>query len=99
MLENLIGTQDVFDLKIIGAPIEFDLIIDPPFGNEFCANGQEGDFNCDVSTGQQGWTNGNINDAKSLYTEGNSIPNRFFATGLDEDTLYELKWTYETTKG
>ncbi|MCH9028118.1 MAG: hypothetical protein IH819_00565 [Bacteroidetes bacterium] len=38
-LTNLIASQDVFDLKIINAPVEFDYIVDPALPSAFCDGG------------------------------------------------------------
>ena len=35
LLKNLQGTQDIFDLKIVGAPVLFDYVVDPA-GNAVC---------------------------------------------------------------
>ena len=43
-LDNLVGEQDSFDLRIIGAPVEFDLIIDPITFDDTVATGSTPDL-------------------------------------------------------
>ena len=67
---------------------------------EQCANGPlAAPIHCNVSSGNDGWARGNVNESKSHYREGESVPIRFIATGLTPAALYTVTIGYDYTKG
>jgi hypothetical protein len=67
---------------------------------EQCANGPlAAPIHCNVSTGNDGYTRGNVNESKSHYFEGNSLPIRIVATGLTAAQTYTVTIGYDYTKG
>ena len=45
------------------------------------------------------WSNGDINGQNSCYAEGDSIPFRYFLTGLDPEVRYTFSIQHQWTKG
>ncbi|MGH9923467.1 MAG: hypothetical protein ACRD38_12015, partial [Nitrososphaerales archaeon] len=103
LLTNLSGSQDTFDLRIVGGPIEFDYITDPHNESgslEQCRNGSAhvgptGTACADVA-GPEGWVTGNAGSSNAHYAESESIPYRItldnLATGSHTLILgYDIK--------
>ena len=66
---------------------------------EQCANGPaSAPIKCNVSSGNDGYTRGNLNASKSHYLEGDSVPIRIVATGLTATTSYTVTIGYDYTK-
>ena len=68
LLVDFLSSQDVFDLEIIGAPIQFDLIIDPP-----AISYAKGVYR----SSQNDWTTG---QAGNEYQEGDWVSYRYDVT-------------------
>src|SRR5687767_9205795 len=67
---------------------------------EQCANGPlSAPINCNVSTGNDGYARGNVNESKSHYYEGDFVPIRFIATDLVVGSSYTVTLGYDYTKG
>ena len=67
---------------------------------EQCANGPLAmPIRCNVASGNDGWSRGNVNESKSHYYEGDSVPIRFIATGLTVGSTYTVTIGYDFTKG
>jgi hypothetical protein len=67
---------------------------------EQCANGPLAmPIRCNVASGNDGWSRGNVNESKSHYYEGDSVPIRFIATGLTPGETYTVTLGYDFTKG
>jgi hypothetical protein len=67
---------------------------------EQCANGPlAAPINCNVSSGNDGYTRGNVNASKSHYFEGDSVPIRMIASGLTVGVSYTVTLGYDYTKG
>jgi hypothetical protein len=87
-LTNLVGEQSTFDLRIVGAAIEFDFISDPAAQIEQCKNGGVGDDpeRCFEGKGNDAnWITGNVNGEKAHWQEGDFLPYRAHITGLEID--------------
>jgi hypothetical protein len=67
---------------------------------EQCANGPlSAPIHCNVSSGNDGWARGNVNESKSHYYEGDSLPIRIVADGLTIGDSYTVTIGYDYTKG
>jgi hypothetical protein len=67
---------------------------------EQCANGPlSAPIKCNVSTGNDGYVRGNVNESKSHYYEGDFVPIRFIATDLTVGSTYTVTLGYDYTKG
>jgi hypothetical protein len=67
---------------------------------EQCGNGPLSNTNrCNIASGNDGWTRGNLNESKSHYLEGDSVPIRIIATGLTVGQQYTVTIGYDFTKG
>lgn len=67
---------------------------------EQCANGPlAAPINCNVSSGNQGYVRGAVNESKSHYYEGDFVPIRFIASGLTVGRIYSVTLGYDYTKG
>jgi hypothetical protein len=67
---------------------------------EQCANGPIAMPNrCNIATGNDGWSRGNVNESKSHYEEGQFVPIRLIATDLTVDQSYTVTLGYDFTKG
>lgn len=66
---------------------------------EQCANGPlDAPIHCNVSSGNDGYVRGNVNESKSHYVEGQSVPIRFVATDLTIGQSYTVTLGYDFTK-
>ena len=99
LLTNLSGSQDTFDLKINGNPVEFDYITDPSVNIDQCANGGLANLSIACINGNTApkWQNGDINGQNSKYREGDAIPYRVILTSLDAGS-HTLALNYDFTK-
>ncbi|MGH9923314.1 MAG: hypothetical protein ACRD38_11240, partial [Nitrososphaerales archaeon] len=109
LLTNLSARQDTFDLKIVGDPVEFDLIIDPPglstpsVSIEQCQNGGVGQApepcvnNKVGNTGFANYGSGNVNGQKAHWQEGQFLPYRAIITGL-RDGNFQNSFSIDTAK-
>jgi hypothetical protein len=105
------STQDVFDLEITGAAIQFDLIIDPPSQQtkvtlEQCHNFVKPNIaDCDTPNGPSDntWGSGNANAKNARVSEGDSQNYRVIIQDLlasdDENDIYTLVIEQDYTKG
>jgi len=76
------------------APLAISVDIDQ------CANGPlASPIPCNTSTGNSGYVRGNMNESKSHYFEGNSLPIRIVAGGLNVGQIYSVTIGYDYTKG
>ncbi len=67
---------------------------------EQCANGPlAAPIKCNVSAGNNGYTRGNVNESKSHYFEGDSVPIRLVVDGLTIGAVYTVTLGYDYTKG
>lgn len=67
---------------------------------EQCANGpQTAPISCNVSSGNDGYTRGNLTASKAHYFEGDSVPIRIIATGLTAGQSYTVTIAYDFTSG
>jgi hypothetical protein len=104
LLSNLISTQDVFDLEIVGDAVAFDLIIDPPtkINLEQCHNwdsGAEVVLDCDDPAGpDNAWGSGNANSANARVAEGDSQNYRVIITDLAAGN-WTMVFEQDLTKG
>jgi hypothetical protein len=73
-LTNLSGNQDTFDLKVIGAPIQFDQIIDPAtIDIQQCHNAKPNINNCEhISANQKYFATGQAGSSNSIIGFGHS---------------------------
>src|SRR3990172_1199587 len=107
LLTNLSTSQDTFDLKIVGAPIQFDLIIDPPppnpsIGLEQCHNDDpsNGFFDCEDPSGSAlTWGNGAANANNAELFEGNSQNYRIILKDMEVGTPQTITIGQQFTKG
>ena len=93
-LSNLSTSQDTFDLRIVGNPIEFDFIIDPAsISLEQCHNKETGNFNAcsDPPLGANYWGSGNAGSNNALLRQGDSQNYRFVMKSLAAAT-HTLVW-------
>jgi hypothetical protein len=66
---------------------------------EQCANGPlAAPIPCNTQSGNDGYTRGNVNESKSHYLEGQSVPIRFIATDLVVGSTYTVTLGYDYTK-
>lgn len=66
---------------------------------EHCANGPlNSPIPCNVSSGNDGYTRGNLGSSKAHYLEGQSVPVRLVATGLTATQSYTVQIGYDFTK-
>jgi hypothetical protein len=66
---------------------------------EQCANGPlAAPIPCNTTGGNEGYVRGNVNESKSHYVEGQSVPIRFVATGLTAAQSYTVTLGYDYTK-
>ncbi len=66
---------------------------------EQCANGPfDAPIPCNISTANEGYVRGNVNESKSHYVEGQSVPIRFIATDLVVGQSYTVSLGYDFTK-
>jgi len=73
LLTKLPSAQKTFDLEIVGSPIQFDHIIDPPMSVQAAVN--------DVDDAAQDWVTGSV----GVSTEGVWFPYQFVITGINVD--------------
>src|SRR4030095_6319513 len=67
---------------------------------EQCANGPlSAPIHCNVNTGNDGYTRGNLIASKSHYFEGDFVPIRIVGTGLTVSQTYTPVIGYDYTKG
>jgi len=87
-------------LKIIGAPIEFDLIMDPATSIEQCKNGKPGSHEIchDEGGNQDNWVTGNVNGQQAHWAEGQFLPYRAIVTGVDVTGSYQSLFEFDTVK-
>ena len=74
-LTNLQGTQDIFDLRVIGGSVEFDYIVDPMSVYDFVQ------YTTEVAFGQS-WDGGTV----SIPYSGQNAQPPIFASVFGEDT-------------
>ncbi|MBT7402839.1 hypothetical protein HN777_03550, partial [Candidatus Woesearchaeota archaeon] len=93
-LTNLVGVQDVFDLKVVGASVEFDYIVDPVTGCD-PAGASCVDSTCDAIylDSIPGWTWydnwGCVDDSTGItVVNPDSLCDTFFLDGKDGDCAY-----------
>src|SRR3972149_10271044 len=100
-LTNLQVPQDTFDLKIVGSPVEFDHIIDPPpppnpSADLFqCANGGVGETPvnpCD-------WQNGNLNSNQAHIQEGQAVPYQIIISDLPTTGTHTFEIGFDVKRG
>jgi hypothetical protein len=66
---------------------------------EQCANGPlAAPIPCNTTSGSDGYTRGNVNENKSHYVEGQSVPIRLVVTGLTATQSYTVTLKYDYTK-
>ena len=66
---------------------------------EQCANGPlSAPIPCNTSSGNDGYTRGNVNESKSHYFEGQFVPIRLVVTGLTPGQVYSVTLGYDYTK-
>ena len=81
------------DLKTAFAPEAIGIDI------EQCANGPfSAPIPCNTSGANEGYVRGNVNESKSHYVEGQSVPIRFIASGLTIGQEYTVTLGYDYTK-
>ncbi|MEO6588194.1 MAG: hypothetical protein ABIP06_02600, partial [Pyrinomonadaceae bacterium] len=86
--------KSVAETNIIASPQAIGVDI------EQCANGpRSAPIPCNISSGNDGYTRGNLVKSKSHYVEGDSVPIRVIATGLTVGTTYTVTIGYDYTKG
>ncbi|MEP7212459.1 MAG: carboxypeptidase-like regulatory domain-containing protein [Acidobacteriota bacterium] len=89
---GITATRTLSDTKLAMANIGIDI--------EQCANGPfSAPIKCNVSSGNDGYARGALNESKSHYVEGDSVPIRIVATGLTVGDTYTVTIGYDYTKG
>jgi hypothetical protein len=85
-------------LKLITKTVSTDtnVIANEAVDIDQCANGAVGAT--PIRCQNTAWENGNLNENKSHYVEGDSIPYRDVFTGLAANTTYTITLGYDTTK-
>ena len=100
-LTNLNNGEKTFDLKITGASIQFDLIVDPPgvptpktTNFEQCSND-----NGSTPAGQCEWIGSIVQQSNSIMFEDMQLPQRLIYTGIDTNGDHTIGFSYEYSKG
>jgi hypothetical protein len=105
--DSLNSTNGVYTVKAFGTKTQTtaettfsDVILAIGVNIEQCANGPlSAPIPCNVSSGNDGYTRGNLVASKSHYKEGDFVPIRIVADSLTSTQSYTVTIGYDYTKG